>query len=60
MTEWISVNDKLPLWGQYILVYCQNRDNEGYDVDDVVFLTDEYDREITHWMAIPIYPGQPK
>ena len=69
MSEWISVEDRLPVSGEAIWIYCPEDEQQvGYYEKDVDWgeegvshlfrstRTDDY-RVVTHWMPLPELPA---
>lgn len=59
--KWISVKDRLPEWGDFILVFGSHsiawlaqyrEDDKFHDIEDGDWLTG-----ITHWMQLPLPPN---
>ena len=58
MSEWISVEDKLPENGLY-LIYFVDGDYSGWAVCDYLFMwitDDDSDILVTHWQPLPASP----
>lgn len=56
--NWISVKDKVPMIGEYVLVYVSDKCFQMTNI--VVTLYDKYGfniSNVTHWMPLP---GPPK
>lgn len=71
MSEWISVKDRLPEEGDYVLGIVSGHNGiikftdawmlVHYDADEKEWWADEYDIEgcsVTHWMPIPEPPKE--
>lgn len=74
MSEWISVEERLPELFEDVLTYCINVSGETYAlgerymaVDRLVkwndgyrtcFRTDRFFGEVTHWMPLPKEPKE--
>lgn len=70
MSVWISVNDKLPKFGQYVLVRYDNDDMAVACIfdraEDIIFWRATIDKgwcsdcdfEPTHWMPLPEPPKE--
>ena len=62
MTDWISVKDRLPEPGEYILVYCPTRKYApvwlGWYWEDFFYLFEQDDDDVTHWMPMPKPPQE--
>lgn len=65
MTEWISVKDRLPEYGQEVLVIVIQNDGRFYAIDKFTkwnndcdsFTKDKYPfSRVTHWMPLPEMP----
>ena len=59
--QWISVKDGLPENEEYVLVHTSGKsvlmgfyDNDGW------YTTEEYIRNVTHWMPLPERPKEAK
>ena len=63
MTEWISVNDRLPENGVKVLVYSAENKND-YEIGAYsetykgFFVRQFYYENITHWMPLPRTPKE--
>ena len=58
MSEWISVDDKLPEQGCWLIVF-DHMDviTAGWDADEKrFFIGVEYLNNVTHWMPLPKAP----
>jgi hypothetical protein len=64
--RWISVNEKLPEHGQYVLICCsKNVEDQIYFFDSKRGFVDPlgdtgYSNDATHWMALPEPPKDQK
>jgi len=61
MSEWISVDDRLPEEGAWYLCYHSDFDIEvlTFDPDDKIWENDYYSHiEVTHWMPLPAPPEE--
>ena len=61
--EWISVKDRLPIAGGWVIVYPTRTVigdiAKAYHIGDGIFTDDYYDfRSITHWMPLPEPPKE--
>ncbi len=56
MAEWISVKDRLPEEGSYVLVFVNL--GYGYTIGTSLYLNKSFkmDENITHWMPLPEPP----
>jgi len=64
MTEWISVNDKLPNDGEHVLIYSRKsiyiklyENNIFYDGDTYCYCPVGLIEEVSHWMPLPEPPN---
>lgn len=65
-TGWISVNERLPEFSQYVLVYSvdkyDNQSDAGIEIDsydtinDIWVESSSWERVVTHWMPLPPIP----
>jgi hypothetical protein len=67
MSEWISVKDRLPVDGEYVLVYAKNG-TRRYKIDSAIYCEEKkyhwrffdipnyFGKYITHWMPLPEPP----
>lgn len=59
MAGWISVKDRLPEDGEYVLTY--NEDDIGYEIGMRYYIKGAFiagcvNRDVTHWMPLPEPP----
>ena len=53
MSEWISVEDRLPDEYEQVLAYCKG---DVLDQCECIFLQDFSDWNVTHWQSLPEPP----
>ncbi len=62
MNKWISIKDRLPVWGAKCLVAYKNDVVHDYEVAEITYGDPFRDgfgiRGVTHWMPLPEPPDE--
>ena len=60
--NWISVNDKLPEFGQEVIVYSEWGVEGGLTFSELGFEYNDFSlaKNVTHWMSLPQKPSKDK
>lgn len=58
--KWISIEDKIPSWGEVVFVYRGKLDVPDRwkfpEAPPTIGLSNSYENTITHWLPIPELP----